>query len=591
MGAQPSKHALILEAVAKSDSRKLREAFLDKSVSPLLLLKPLSAADLNSIFSQSSNVRHSFTRNRAALARSRWLGESPLHYVAEQPDTRILNVIVSLLAGCSEKKVLTPDGEFEIPAEGIFSVRDAEGLSPLSRAVRLQNTRAIRILSKAGANLDEPFSNRKVDKSDNCTWSYLRFAASKGLHLSLKTLLNCSADFEAWGNDGRRPVHLAVEAGHVSCVKLLIEHDFAAARREEAVSNLHSLPTANENEEHGEGNSKDEERKIRAITKYVVRECNYPVPEQSTTGTSVETSGQTIAEDSEQVGGTTEGEVGGAPQEANDPAAEVFRALQSVFRESFRVLSTSRPPARSNRDRGASLLHLACSNDRPKVLKYLLSLDEFKDSIEHMNDSGKTAVFMAIRHHSLPCLDLLVKAGARIHAKDIENWTALHEAVKTSGSRVDIIEYLLDNCDVDINAVDDDGWNPLHVAARFGASEAVDVLIRKGCDLNAQTEDRETAILLASAQSGSTEVLRKLLSYGAKINMNRNTALTPTRLILGRKDFDQLCILLDHLETMDADERQEALDLELPSDAGNTLLHHCVIETSRAHAQVIGAWR
>eukprot|EP00178_Gracilaria_changii_P005447 TRINITY_DN1897_c0_g1_i1.p1 TRINITY_DN1897_c0_g1~~TRINITY_DN1897_c0_g1_i1.p1 ORF type:complete len:1019 (-),score=148.56 TRINITY_DN1897_c0_g1_i1:8974-12030(-) len=578
MGAQPSKHALILEAVAKSDSRKLREAFLDKSVSPLLLLKPLSAADLNSIFPPSSNVRHSFSRNRAALARSRWLGESPLHYVAEQPDTRVLNVIVSLLAGCSDKKVQTADGEFEMPKDGPFSVRDAEGLTPLSRAVRHQNTRAIRILAKAGANIDAPFSNRKVDKSDSCTWSYLRFAASKGLHLSLRTLLNSGADFQTWGNDGRRPVHLGVEAGHLKCVKLLVEHDFAAVSREETVSRLHSPPTTGGNEEAGEGTSRDEERKIRAISKYVVRECNYPIPEQSSGRASAGGSGPSASGENEQTDGTSEPEASDAAQENNDPAAEVFRALQSVFRESFRVLTTSRPPARSNRDRGASLLHLACSNDRPLVLEYLLSLKEFKDSIEHMNDSGKTAVFMAIRHHSLACLDLLVKAGARIHAKDIENWTALHEAVKTSGSRIDIIEYLLENCDIDINAVDDDGWNPLHVAARFGASEAVDVLIRAGCNINAQTEDKETAVLLASAQSGSTEVLRKLLSYGAKINLNRTSALTPTRLILGRKDFDQLCILLDHLETMDADERREALDLELPSDAGNTLLHHCVIQ-------------
>ncbi|CAN8071618.1 unnamed protein product [Agarophyton chilense] len=578
MGAQPSKHALILEAVAKPDSRKLREVVLDESVSPLLLLKPLSASDLNSIFPPSSNLRHSFTRKRVALARSRWLGESPLHYVAEQPDTRILNVIVSLLAGCSEKRVEAGDGVFEVPEEGSFSVRDAEGLTPLSRAVKCQNTRAIRILTKAGANLNESFSNRKGDETDNRSWSHLRYAASKGLHLALKTLLHSGADFEAWGNDGRRPIHLAVEGGHLNCVKLLIEHDFASVHREETVSNMHSPPNANFREESTDRNSKDEQKKIRAIAKYVVRECNYPIPEQSTSRTLERSSGQTTSGESEQVRETNETETVGALQEVNDPAAEVFRALQSVFRESFRVLSTSRPPTRSNRDRGAGLLHLACTNDRPLVLRHLLSVEEFRNSIEHMNDSGKTAVFMAIRHQSLACLDLLIKAGARIHAKDIENWTALHEAVKTSGSRVDIIEYLLENCNIDINAVDDDGWNPLHVAARFGASEAVDVLIQAGCDLNAQTEEKETAILLASAQTGSAEVLRKLLSHGAKINLHRTTALTPTRLILGRKDFDQLCILLDHLGTMDSHERQEAIDLELPSDAGNTLLHHCIIE-------------
>eukprot|EP00177_Eucheuma_denticulatum_P005177 GFKZ01009427.1.p1 GENE.GFKZ01009427.1~~GFKZ01009427.1.p1 ORF type:complete len:634 (+),score=85.87 GFKZ01009427.1:592-2493(+) len=198
--------------------------------------------------------------------------------------------------------------------------------------------------------------------------------------------------------------------------------------------------------------------------------------------------------------------------------------------------------------------------------------------MEDMNDSGKTAIFMAIRHGSLECLKLLVNAGARLDAKDIENWTALHEAVKAGDERIEILNYLIEECDGDVNAVDDDGWTPLHVAARFSSTEAVDILVKAGCDVNAKTEDNETAVLLASAQASSADVLRKLLEHGADLSLHRDTALTPSRLILGRKDFGQLCILLDHIKSLEEQERLKVIDLESRSETGDTLLHVCVQE-------------
>lgn len=543
MGAQSSKHSDVLEAVANNDSRRIKSIFSDKVISPLLLVYVLSANDVTAIFPQPPKPFEN---------RPEWAGLSPLHYAVEQKNTRALEEIARLLKDCTEKRLELP--KKTVQYTDIWGVRDVHGLTPLSRAVRAKNLRSIQVLALAGANLNEAHSSLKDDRMNNECWSHVRYAAVKGLTSTLACLLDAGADFETWGSDGRRPIHLAVEAGQIETVKELLERDRQAEHK--AKSNRDGSSDREHNLSVQDDEASDD-RQLQSIARYLVRE--------STPTLSEEPPPPSITVEDERLDTNGNQDPGGS---------QTLDAIRSALRDPIRgAISVARVAHQSNRERGGNLLHLACASSHPHIAEYLLSLAEFKQSVEEMNDSGKTPVFMAIRSGSVKCLKLLADAGADIHKKDIESWTAIHEAVKGGNTHIGILECLINDFQMNANAIDDDGWAPLHVAARFGSTDAVDVLVQAGADINAVTEDKESAVLLASAQVSSAEVLRKLLSHGADVSLDSSCAM------LRRKDFKQFCIVLDHMKTLGDEERRKALDIDFRAESGNTILHMCVMNS------------
>jgi len=67
----------------------------------------------------------------------------------------------------------------------------------------------------------------------------------------------------------------------------------------------------------------------------------------------------------------------------------------------------------------------------------------------------------------------------------------------------------------DIEAKDNDGWTPLHRAARRGRVEVVHLLISKGADIKAKNIYGDTPLHQA-VFSGDREVVELLLAKGAE---------------------------------------------------------------------------
>ena len=76
----------------------------------------------------------------------------------------------------------------------------------------------------------------------------------------------------------------------------------------------------------------------------------------------------------------------------------------------------------------------------------------------------------------------------RVHAKT--GATPLHVASAKGYLRV--IEILLVQRGVNVNAVDNDGWTPLHAAAHWEQEEACKLLVQHGADFGAQTFSGQT---------------------------------------------------------------------------------------------------
>ena len=60
-----------------------------------------------------------------------------------------------------------------------------------------------------------------------------------------------------------------------------------------------------------------------------------------------------------------------------------------------------------------------------------------------------------------------------------------------------------------MNAKDDKGGTPLHVAAWEGHTEVAELFIAKGADMNAKMEDGDTPLDLAKGHTETADLLRK----------------------------------------------------------------------------------
>jgi ankyrin repeat protein len=117
-------------------------------------------------------------------------------------------------------------------------------------------------------------------------------------------------------------------------------------------------------------------------------------------------------------------------------------------------------------------------------------------------------------------LDLIVDmlyAGAEINARDHMKWTALMWA--SFNGHDDIVEYLLENSKLDINATTtvSHGWTALMLAVQNNHVKIVQDLLYLNADVNIATKDGWTALMIA-ASYGHIDIVRLLVHDGADIN-------------------------------------------------------------------------
>lgn len=128
------------------------------------------------------------------------------------------------------------------------------------------------------------------------------------------------------------------------------------------------------------------------------------------------------------------------------------------------------------------------------------------------NADGQTALFAAVRHNSVEVIDMLLSAGADINACDSPGQrTVLHLAARDNHAPA--VHRLLDAATQHptirlkefLEAKDAEGATPVHIAALYGAREALIPLKLAGANVDAQTNDGRTPLLLA-AHAGHKKV-------------------------------------------------------------------------------------
>nr|XP_044998940.1 nuclear factor NF-kappa-B p105 subunit isoform X2 [Jaculus jaculus] len=130
---------------------------------------------------------------------------------------------------------------------------------------------------------------------------------------------------------------------------------------------------------------------------------------------------------------------------------------------------------------GNSALHLAAKEGHDKILSILLKHRKAALLIDCPNGEGLNAIHIAVVSSSLPCLLLLVAAGADVNAQEqTSGRTALHLAVEHDN--ISLAGCLLLEGDAHVDSTTYDGTTPLHIAAGRGSTRLAALLKAAGAD-------------------------------------------------------------------------------------------------------------
>eukprot|EP00803_Ostreobium_quekettii_P008723 evm.model.scf_765.4 EVM.evm.TU.scf_765.4 scf_765:23400-28325(+) len=131
------------------------------------------------------------------------------------------------------------------------------------------------------------------------------------------------------------------------------------------------------------------------------------------------------------------------------------------------------------------------------------------------------------------------------------DWTLLHYASENSNLEPQVVECLIQGGS-DVNATTMQGRAPLHVAARWGVVQAIDVLIQRGADIDAKTPLEMYTPVHIAASHGRSAAVEALAKAGADVNEPDFAGTTPLHEGARHQATDVVEVLLKYNASIDA---------------------------------------
>ncbi len=193
-------------------------------------------------------------------------------------------------------------------------------------------------------------------------------------------------------------------------------------------------------------------------------------------------------------------------------------------------------------------LHWAVVKGHKEVVKALLGKDGINVNIGGQYGK-KTPLHLAAQNNNKEVVEALLDKGANVNAEDdkgetpldlatnqdiqtlLQNTAELLEVAKSGN--IQKVNSLI-NEGASVNATDQNGQTPLHLAAKNGHEEVVKALLNKGANVNAKDNDEQTPLnlapngdirtllidtaLLEAVKKGEIDKVKSLIREGADVN-------------------------------------------------------------------------
>ena len=194
-----------------------------------------------------------------------------------------------------------------------------------------------------------------------------------------------------------------------------------------------------------------------------------------------------------------------------------------------------------------TLLHVAATTANKDTIKLLLDkgLDKYVNSKDHVGD---TPLHIATVNSHTEIANILIEAGADIHAINSGGHNMLHSAAMSEDGSDTLRLFLTHKMDAELNAEDQDGNTPLHFTCNtmIEKYEQALILLEAGANVNARNHKQETPLIIAvNTFKNNKDLIRLLVEHGADICAEDSAGMIPLYHAYQEQNAENIQALLD----------------------------------------------